>query len=158
MNVLTAQKDKVIDLEYTIRPIGHVEKTDAGIYLAINPELWDATTHVDLFSHLIVLWWIHDRDTDEDRSTLISYPPRNKGDEASGAFSCRSPSRPNPIGHTIVKLLEVDVDNSRLKIDHMDANHGSPIVDIKPYLPSSDKVDDARIASWFENLEVRYTG
>lgn len=148
---------QVNNLEYSVRPIGHVEKSDSEIYLVINPEIWDATTHVELFSHLIVLWWIHERDTEEDRQTLISHPPRNKGDEASGAFSCRSPSRPNPIGHTIVKLLQVDEKNHRLKIDHMDANHDSPIIDIKPYLPSSDRVDDARVAPWFVNLESRYT-
>jgi len=144
-------------LVYSIHPIGHVEKNDTGIYLVINPEIWDATIHVDLFSHLIILWWIHERDTEENRTTLISYPPRNKGVEPSGAFSCRSPSRPNPIGHTIVKLLEVDVENHRLKIDHMDATHGSPIVDIKPYLPSSDRVDDARVAPWFIDLVPRYS-
>jgi len=148
----------VNDLEYAIRPIGIVEKEDSGIYLTIKPEFWDATTHVDSFSHLIVLWWIHERDTPEDRSQLVMFPPKNKGDEASGAFACRSPARPNPIGHTIVKLLAVDGEKRRLKIDHMDANHGSPIIDIKPYLPSSDRVDDARVAPWFENLEPRYTG
>jgi tRNA-Thr(GGU) m(6)t(6)A37 methyltransferase TsaA len=148
----------VSDLEYTIRPIGKVEKDESGIYLTINPEIWDASVHVDLFSHLIVLWWIHERDTPEDRSTLIGFPPRNKGDESSGAFSTRSPSRPNPIGHTIVKLLEVDNKRKRLKIDHMDAHHGSPIIDIKPYLPSSDRVDETRVPPWFEDLEPRYTG
>ena len=145
------------DLEYSIRPIGHVEKNDKGIFLVINPKLWDATIHVDLFSHLIVLWWIHGRDTEEDRKKVISHPPRNKGTEASGAFSCRSPSRPNPIGHTIVKLIAVEVEHHRLRIDHMDANDGSPIIDIKPYLPSSDRVDDARVAPWFQTLEPRYT-
>jgi tRNA-Thr(GGU) m(6)t(6)A37 methyltransferase TsaA len=144
-------------MEYSVRPIGHVEKNETGIYLTINSELWDATIHVDLFSHLIVLWWIHERDTESDRKTLISYPPRGKGDEPSGTFSCRTPVRPNPIGHTIVKLLEVDDENKRLKIDHMDANQDSPILDIKPYLPSSDRVDNARVAPWFVNLEPRYT-
>jgi tRNA-Thr(GGU) m(6)t(6)A37 methyltransferase TsaA len=144
-------------LEYTIRPVGHVVKNDDGIFLTIKPEVWDATTHVDLFSHLIVLWWIHERDTEEDRRTLIMFPPKNKGDEASGAFSCRSPARPNPIGHTIVKLLSVDAENKRLEIDHMDANDGSPIIDIKPYLPTSDRVDDVRVAPWFKDLESRYT-
>ncbi|MFW9805406.1 MAG: TrmO family methyltransferase, partial [Candidatus Thorarchaeota archaeon] len=95
-------------MQFIIRPIGHVEKTDDGNYLVINPEIWAATKHVGLFSHLIVLWWIHERDTKEDRSKLVSFPPRNKGDEASGAFSCRSPARPNPIGHTIVKLLDIE--------------------------------------------------
>jgi len=118
----------VIDLEYTLRPIGHVEKDDTGIYLVINSKIWDATTHIDFFSHLIVLWWIHERDTEEDRRKLIMFPPKNKGDEASGAFSCRSPARPNPIGHTIVKLLSVDAKNKRLEIDHMDANDSSPII------------------------------
>lgn len=144
-------------LEFTIRPVGKVVKNDEGIFLEIKPEIWDATTHVDFFSHLIVLWWIHERDTEEDRRTLIMFPPKNKGDEPSGAFSCRSPARPNPIGHTIVKLLSVDVDNKRLEIDHMDANDGSPILDIKPYLPTSDKVDDALVAPWFKDLEARYT-
>lgn len=144
-------------MQFSIRPIGHVEKTEDGNYLAINPEIWAATKHVELFSHLIVLWWIHNRDTKEDRGRLVSYPPRNKGNEASGAFSCRSPSRPNPIGHTIVKLLDVEESEYRLKIDHMDAIDGSPIIDIKPYLPSSDKVDNAKVAPWFEKLEPRYT-
>ena len=144
-------------MEYAIRPIGHVEKDDTGIYLVINSEIWGATVHVDLFSHLIILWWIHERDNEEDRATLIMFPPRNKGDEPSGAFSCRSPARPNPIGHTIVRLLAVDAEHKRLKIDHMDADHGSPIIDIKPYLPSSDKVDNAQVAPWFENLTPRYT-
>ena len=144
-------------MEYRVRPIGHVEKSDDGIFLVIRPELWRATTHVEFFSHLIVLWWIHERDTDEDRGTLVMYPPKNKGDEASGAFSCRSPTRPNPIGHTIVRLVSVDAKSKRLVIDHMDAKDGSPIIDIKPYLPTSDKVDDARVAPWFSDLEPRYT-
>ena len=148
---------EVKQLEYTIHPIGHVEKSAEGVYLVINPEFWDATIHVDLFSHLIVLWWIHERDTKEDRSTLLSNPPRGKGKEPSGAFSCRTPLRPNPIGHTIVRLESVEHENKRLKIDHMDAKDGSPIVDIKPYLPSSDKVDAAKVAPWFEELEPRYT-
>ncbi len=144
-------------LEFVIQQIGHVKKDESGIYLVIDLKYWDATIHVDLFSHLIVLWWIHERDTIEDRSTLISFPPRNKGNEPSGVFSSRSPSRPNPIGHTIVRLLEVDNRNKLLKIDHMDAHDGSPIIDIKPYLPSSDKVDNAGVAPWFKDLERRYT-
>ncbi len=149
--------NEVSHLEFVIQPIGHVAKDESGIYLVIDLKFWDATIHVDLFSHLIVLWWIHERDTFEDRSTLISFPPRNKGNEPSGVFSSRSPLRPNPIGLTIVKLLEVDVPNKRLRIDHMDAKNSSPIIDIKPYLPSSDRVDSARVAPWFKDLEPRYT-
>ncbi len=144
-------------MSYTVKPIGHVKKIGNQNYLDINEEYWEATTHLDLFSHAIVLWWIDGRDTPENRQTVLSNPPKNKGPVPSGVFSCRSPSRPNPIGHTIVKIINVDEKNKQILIDHMDANDGTPIIDIKPYLPSSDKVDNARVAPWFEHLENRYT-
>jgi tRNA-Thr(GGU) m(6)t(6)A37 methyltransferase TsaA len=123
----------------------------------IQEEFWKATTNLDLFSHIIVLWWIDRMDQPDVRLTLLANPPRNKGPTPSGVFACRSPARPNPIGHTIVKLLRLDKQNSRIIVDHMDADNDTPILDIKPYLPSSDRVDDAKVAPWFENLEKRYT-
>jgi len=147
----------VIDLSYTVKPIGYVKKTGKQNYLEINEEYWEATTHLDLFSHAIVLWWIDGKDTPENRQIVMANPPKNKGPVPSGVFSCRSPSRPNPIGHTIVKIMNVDGKKKQILIDHIDANDGTPIIDIKPYLPSSDKVDNARVAPWFEHLENRYT-
>lgn len=144
-------------MTYTINPIGTVQKKDSKIYLEINPEFWAATTHLDLFSHAIVLWWIDGKDTLDIRKTILSKPPRNKGPIPSGVFSCRSPARPNPIGHTIVRIISLDEKNKRIEIDHMDANDETPLIDIKPYLPSSDRIDDAQVAPWFENLEKRYS-
>ena len=144
-------------MTYTINPIGTVQKKDSKIYLEINPEFWVATTHLDLFSHAIVLWWIDGKDTPDIRKTILSNPPENKGPDPSGVFSCRSPARPNPIGHTIVRIISLDEQNKRIEIDHMDANGGTPLIDIKPYLPSSDRVDSAEVAPWFKDLEKRYT-
>lgn len=144
-------------MTYTINPIGTVLKNDSTIYLEINSEFWEATTHLDLFSHAIVLWWIDGKDTPAIRKTILSKPPKNKGPIPSGVFSCRSPTRPNPIGHTIVRIISLDEKNKRIEIDHMDANDGTPLIDIKPYLPSSDRVDKAKVAPWFENLEKRYS-
>lgn len=144
-------------MTYTINPIGTVLKEDSKIYLEINPEFWDATIHLDLFSHAIVLWWMDGKDTPDFRKTILSNPPKNKGPIPSGVFSCRAPTRPNPIGHTIVRIISLDEKNKRIEIDHMDANDGTPLIDIKPYLPSSDKVDNADVAPWFENLEKRYS-
>ncbi|MCK4566953.1 MAG: SAM-dependent methyltransferase, partial [Candidatus Thorarchaeota archaeon] len=45
----------------------------------------------------------------------------------------------------------------RIEIDHMDANDGTPLIDIKPYLPSSDRVDKAKVAPWFKDLQKRYS-
>ncbi len=144
-------------MTYTITPIGTVQKKDSKIYLEIKHEFWIATTHLDLFSHAIVLWWIDGKDTPDIRKNILARPPKNKGPIPSGVFSCRSPSRPNPIGHTIVRIISLDEQNKRIIIDHMDANDGTPLIDIKPYLPSSDRVDKAEVAPWFEDLEKRYS-
>lgn len=144
-------------LEYLVKPIGHVEKSGADILLIVDSECRDGLTHLELFSHAIVLWWIHERSNPEDRSTLLAHPPRGKGDEPSGVFACRSPFRPNPIGHSVVALQRVDLKSGVVWLDQIDARNGTPILDIKPYLPSSDKVDDCRVAPWFENLEKRYS-
>jgi tRNA-Thr(GGU) m(6)t(6)A37 methyltransferase TsaA len=144
-------------MNYTLIPIGHVQKTDSGVHLVIKDEFWEATTHLDLFSHIIVIWWIDRMDSPDIRRTILANPPRNKGPTASGVFACRSPARPNPIGHTIVKIKSVEKQSSSIIVDHMDADDGTPLLDIKPYLPSSDKVENAKVAPWFEKLEKRYS-
>jgi len=144
-------------VSYVIKPIGYVKKTGDQAYLEISQEYWEATTHLVLFSHAIVLWWIDGMDTPDNRKTILANPPKNMGPLPSGVFSCRSPARPNPVGHTIVKIVSVDEKNRFIHIDHMDANDGTPLIDIKPYLPSSDRVDNAQVAPWFENLDRRYS-
>ena len=145
-------------MKYYIEPIGYVSKSNEGqIKLVVNDELWDATLEIHHFSHLIVLWWATERDNEVHRSVLQGTPPRIEGAKLSGVFATRSNARPNPICHTIVKLIEVDEDSHSLVIDHMDANDGTPIIDIKPYLPSSDRVDNAQVPPWFTDLCKRYT-
>jgi len=63
-----------------------------------------------------------------------------------GVFACRSPSRPNPIGLCIVKLIKVE--GNVLTVRGLDAFTDSPIIDIKPYLPRADSIPDARVPSW----------
>ena len=144
-------------MEYRVKPIGHIEKSDSEVKIVIDAEFRDGLVHLDLFSHAIVLWWIHGRDSPEDRARLLANPPRGKGDEASGVFACRSPFRPNPIGLSIVEVDGVDIEDGVVQLDQIDANDSTPVLDIKPYLPSSDKVDRSRVAPWFESLERRYS-
>lgn len=145
-------------MHYEIRPVGRVDKSqDHTVRLIIEPEFWDATLGIEHFSHLIILWWATGRDTPETRSTLQGTPPRIEGAKLSGVFAIRSNARPNPICHTIVKIESVDTGNHSLIIDRIDANDDTPIIDIKPYLPSSDRVDDARVPPWFEGLTKRYS-
>jgi len=129
-----------------VRFIGQVESVGDTSTVLVYPEFCPGLLGVEGFSHLIVLYWMHLRDDERNRGALRVTPRRHEGSPLTGVFACRSPSRPNPIGLTVVKL-EV-VDGCRLKVSGLDALEGTPIVDIKPYSPRGDAVPDARTPEW----------
>jgi tRNA-Thr(GGU) m(6)t(6)A37 methyltransferase TsaA len=144
-------------LELCASIVGYVRKIeDEAVYLEIHEKYWEATLQLDKFSHIIVLWWISGRDTPQDRLNLSDFPPQSDA-ERSGVFASRSPARPTPIGLSIVAITGIDKDHHRIHIDQIDAFDDTPIVDIKPYMPSSDRVDEARVPPWFEKNLRRYT-
>jgi tRNA-Thr(GGU) m(6)t(6)A37 methyltransferase TsaA len=130
--------------------MGMVESTDETSTLRIYPEYCPALLGIERYSHLIVLYWFHLRDNPEHRKTLQVTPPRHKGAPLTGVFACRSPSRPNPIGVTVVKLERVD--GCKLIVSGLDALEGSPIVDLKPYNPDSDSVPEAEAPGYMRHL------
>ena len=137
--------------------VGYVRKReDEPPSIEIKSVYWDATLNLDLYSHIIVLWWITERDNTEDRANLKGKPPVENA-EVSGVFATRSPRRPTPIGHTICAIEEIDTESCRIVIDHMDAFDGTPVIDIKPYLPSSDLVENAQFPIWFKDNVYRYS-
>ncbi|MFW9848923.1 MAG: tRNA (N6-threonylcarbamoyladenosine(37)-N6)-methyltransferase TrmO [Candidatus Thorarchaeota archaeon] len=137
--------------------VGYIRKPDGDtIFIDIEEKYWPGALQLDKFSHIIVLWWIHERDTSEHRANLRDYPPV-EGAELSGVFASRSPARPTPVGLTVVKIERVDEEMKRIYLDQIDAIDGTPVIDIKPYMPFSDKVDAARVPQWFVNNISRYT-
>jgi tRNA-Thr(GGU) m(6)t(6)A37 methyltransferase TsaA len=144
-------------MKYQVTVVGFIRKPEEeSIFIDLDDKYWPGVLQVDKFSHIIVLWWIHERDNVENRSNLQDYPPA-EGAELSGVFASRSPARPTPIGHSIVKIESFDEKEKRIYLDQIDAIDGTPIVDIKPYMPFSDKVDDAKVPQWFVNNVSRYT-
>lgn len=89
------------------------------------------------FSHLWVVSWLH---LARGRRCLVT-PPRD--DRPRGVFATRAPQRPNPIGLSCVRLLAIE--KRRLHIADHDLLDGTPILDIKPYLPYCDSVPLAAI-------------
>lgn len=114
--------------------------------LRVFPEFCAALKGIDEFSHIIVLYWIHLRDNQEERSVLHVIPRRHTKDVKVGVFACRSPSRPNPIGLCVVELSKVD--GCMLTVRGLDAFENSPIIDIKPYIPRADAVSTAHVPEW----------
>ncbi len=94
----------------------------------------DAIRRLDEFSHL---WLIFGFSKAEGKYSLTVRPPRLGGNEKVGVFASRSPFRPNNLGLSSVKLVKIDEDGS-LIVSGADLLSGTPIYDIKPYLPFTD--------------------
>ena len=111
--------------------------------IVIDPALAEALDNLDEFSHIIVIYFIHQ----SHRPAPMKVHPRySKEITPVGVFASRSPDRPNPVGKTTVKLLERR--DNVLKVQGLDAINGTPVIDIKPYIPGLDSVDDARVPRW----------
>ena len=98
---------------------------------------------IEEFSHLWLLWCFSENMGKETSPTVR--PPRLGGNQRVGVFATRSPFRPNPIGLSCVKLVSVEKKEGKLAlvIKGADLMDGTPIYDIKPYLPFSDSHPDA---------------
>jgi len=130
-----------------LRFIGVVEKAgEQEAKVRVFPEFCAGLKGVEGFSHLIILYWAHLRDNEEERRTLLVFPRRHAVNVETGVFASRSPSRPNPIGLCVVELLKVE--ECILTVKDLDALEGSPIVDIKPYIPRADSVPNALVPEW----------
>ena len=127
--------------------IGILEETgEQEAKVRIFPEFCAGLKGIEGFSHIIILYWAHLRDNKEERSVLHVFPRRHAVEIEVGVFACRSPSRPNPICLCVVELMKVE--GCTLTVKGLDALKGSPIIDIKPYLPRADSISNARVPEW----------
>ena len=112
--------------------------------IVIDSALTEALEGLEEFSHLIVLYWMHRL---PPRELSLKVHPMGKPElPLVGRFASRSPSRPNPVGQSTVRLLERR--GNILKVKGLDAIDGTPVIDIKPYLPGYDSASDAKAPPW----------
>ncbi|MDY0020667.1 MAG: tRNA (N6-threonylcarbamoyladenosine(37)-N6)-methyltransferase TrmO [Anaerolineae bacterium] len=130
---------------FTYHPIGilHTPFTEAsgmpiqphgalGVKGSIElfPEFADGLKDLETFSHIILLYHFH-----RAPSSRLRVVPFMDSEE-HGVFATRAPTRPNPIGLSVVRLREVQ--GTRLAIENVDMLDGTPLLDIKPYAPAFD--------------------
>ena len=139
---------EVLDLgtSATVDFLGTVSQAGEESKLTIFPEYCEALEGLGSFSHVIILYWLHKRDTPEERKVLKVTPRRHPGAPQVGVFASRSPTRPNPIAYEVCRILNIE--GCALTIEGSDAIEGTPIIDLKPYLPRADSVPDARVPEW----------
>lgn len=107
----------------------------------VFPEYAEGLRDLDGFSHIILLYHFHL----SKKSKLRVKPFMD--DRPRGLFATRAPKRPNPIGISVVKLVKVD--ENILHIQDVDIVDGTPLLDIKPYVPDFDMREDVKIG-WLE--------
>lgn len=130
-----------------------VRKKDAISKIVLRNDLTESLTGIDEFSHLFIIFWMHEISV-EERRAVKTYPRGRIDLPLLGVFATRTPHRPNPIGMTLVELLKVD--RNVLTVRNLDAFDGTPVLDIKPF-DNWDMTDDARVPQWWKNLEMERT-
>ncbi|TSC81913.1 MAG: hypothetical protein G01um101420_696 [Parcubacteria group bacterium Gr01-1014_20] len=116
--------------------------------LVINDEYQDALTGLDDYSHIFVIYWMHNVKTCD-----IRHVPQGKVGEVPevGIFACRCPGRPNPIGLSLAKIMSIK--GSVVTVRGLDVIKDTPILDLKPYTPQYDSAVDVKVPDWVNKLE-----
>lgn len=110
--------------------------------IEVFPEFTAGLADLEGFSHIVLVYHFHQSEGYNLRVVpFLDTEPR-------GLFSTRAPKRPNPIGISVVKLVAVE--DSRLTIENVDMLDGTPLLDIKPYVPEFDQPTEVRLG-WLEN-------
>lgn len=126
------------------RQPGLVTAATATLELYAPYDCPEALAELQGFSHVWVVFVFHKAMRDQWKPTVR--PPRLGGNQRIGVFASRAPFRPNPIGLSAVQLEEIQCANGHceLKLRGTDLLDGTPVLDIKPYVPYADALPDAR--------------
>jgi len=122
-------------------PIQPAGAREAEGTVEITPEYVEGLKDIGGFSHIILIYHFH-----LSRGYLLKVKPY-MDDQSRGVFATRAPSRPNPIGISIVRLVKVD--GNMLYIKDVDIVDGTPLLDIKPYVPEFDTREVEKMG-WLE--------
>jgi tRNA-Thr(GGU) m(6)t(6)A37 methyltransferase TsaA len=144
--------------DITLRPIGAVRNrvkepmpsgwAEVRSRIVLRPELEEALLGLDGYSHIYVLFWPHQIPEDVRGSKPRLYPLDDPANPLQGVLATRSQIRFNPILVSVVPLLKVE--GNVLHVRGLDAVDGSPVMDVKPYVPYHDSVAEAKVPPWVE--------
>ena len=117
----------------------NARESHAVCTIEVDPRWADGLKGIESCTHLVVLYWM-----DRSRRDLVVQVPQHYG-EPRGTFALRSPARPNPIAMSVVRLVRLE--GAKLEVVGLDCLDRTPLLDIKPYFPSTDAVPDA-VVGW----------
>ncbi len=113
--------------------------------IILNSDLERGLKGIEKFSHIFVIYYLHKVEHIEVLTSPV--PSSIKCDKKVGIFASRAQYRPNPIAVRLVKLLRIK--NNEIFVEGLDGINGSPVLDIKPYVPGFDRPESFKIADWY---------
>jgi len=163
----SVEQDQVVQATYVVKPIGYVQSPYAAPgEVRHSHDRWtqDVSTirlgrryrrllgGLEGYSHVLVIFWVHR--AREWRMPKDHHKPRHVK-----VFATRMPVRPNPIGVSAVELVSFSPETGEMTVRGLDAVDGTPILDIKPYIPNFDSVPHAGVPHWVaEHLNSHHHG
>jgi len=123
-------------------PIQPSAATGIKATITVYPEYREGLADLDGFSHIILLYHFH---LSKKYSLKVTH---YMDGQLRGVFATRAPARPNPIGLSVVRLLKIE--EAVIFIENVDLVDGTPLLDIKPYVPDFDRYEIQKIG-WLEN-------
>jgi tRNA (Thr-GGU) A37 N-methylase len=134
--------------EIKLNPVGSIEVKEGCFYLSIKKKYRKALKELEGFSHINIIWWGNRSDSPEQREILVTKKPYRNSPDTVGIFATRSETRPNPVLITTAAVISIDQDKGIVELPWIEAETGTPIIDIKPYQPSSDRVKNVQLPDW----------
>lgn len=132
--------------------IGKIENKENHVCVKLDSKYAKGLKGLQGFSHVQILWWANQA----DRDTLSEVKPYKKGPEELGIFATRSPERPNPIAVSNIDVAYLDEINGIIGLYYIDAFDGTDVLDIKPYTPSIDRIENPKTPDWCSHWPKSY--
>lgn len=119
-------------------PIQPAGKLASHGTIVIDPQYGDGLKDLDGFSHIFVIYHFH-----KSATWKLRVQPFMDDEEERGIFATRAPNRPNPIGLSVMRIQNIE--KNIIHVNNVDVLDGTPLLDIKPYVPQFDRVESIRI-------------
>ena len=137
----------IVHSPYKTRDQAPRQGTDELVEIEIYKEYEEGLKDIEEYSHIHLFYWLH---KSGGYNLMVQTPWEEK---KHGVFVTRSPNHPNPLGYSVVKLVERK--DNILKVRGLDAIEGTPVIDIKPYIKKFDQKESA-ISGWSKEIDFKF--
>ena len=134
---------------FNVISIGKIDRSGKTPTIVLDEKYRPALLELDSFSHVIVVWWGDKYEEYRHQIDMQMYPPYAP-EVLTGLFATRSPVKPNPILTSVCKIIGTDIEKGELLVNEIDAFDGTPVLDLKSYFPTEDRVKDFVVPDRFK--------